>query len=136
MLDQHRQLNLRIEEEMIAGCTDMHRPSLYLVQVSTLLELKHRDLMYSFTPPDEDPAKYDPSEETFSCIADAFDAFIMSQRILIDDVTLPADGCQAIAEVRVMDLRSVMEVLTQTFLLQMEPLASNLLRQRIRRRTD
>ena len=54
--------------------------------------------VYSFSPTDKDPAKYDPSEETFSCIADAFDASIMSQRILIDDVTLPADGCQAIAE--------------------------------------
>jgi len=54
--------------------------------------------LYSFTPPEADPAKYDPSEDTFSCIADAFDASIMSQRILIDDVTLPADGCQAIAE--------------------------------------
>ena len=53
---------------------------------------------YSFLPPDEDSEKYDPIEETFSCITDAFDASIMSQRILIDDVTLLVDGCQAIAE--------------------------------------
>ena len=53
---------------------------------------------YSFNPPDDDPATYDPSAETFACIADAFDASTMSQRILIDNVTLPADGCQAIAE--------------------------------------
>ena len=31
VLDQHRQVNLRIQEEMIAGCTDMHRPSWYLI---------------------------------------------------------------------------------------------------------
>ena len=44
VLDQHRQLNLRIEEEMIAGCTDMHRPSRYLIRANTLLELKHLDI--------------------------------------------------------------------------------------------
>ena len=59
------------------------------------IENSHENI---FLPPDEDPAKYDPTEETFSCIADAFDASIMSQRILIDDVTLLVDGCQAIAE--------------------------------------
>ena len=44
VLDQHRQLNLRIEEEMIAGCTGMHRPSRYLIRANTLLELKHLDI--------------------------------------------------------------------------------------------
>jgi len=47
----------------------------------------------------EDPSKYDPYAEHFFQIEDAFDASIMSWHILIDDVTLPMDGCKTIAEV-------------------------------------
>jgi len=44
VLDEHRQLNLWIEEEMIAGCTNMHQPSWYLIRVNTLLELTQLDI--------------------------------------------------------------------------------------------
>ena len=39
MLDQHHQLNLKIEEEVIANYTDMDRPSQSLIRANTLLEL-------------------------------------------------------------------------------------------------
>jgi len=93
---------------------------------------------YSFFPPDEDPAKYYPTQETFSCIADAFDASIMSQRMIIDDVTLPADRYQAIAELLSgeKDQQLATVAMIRKSLLQIEPWASNLLQQRRRRRID
>jgi hypothetical protein len=47
--------------------------------------------------PEDDLTSYNPTTGPFLCIQDAFDSSIASERILIDEVKLPTDHCQAIA---------------------------------------
>ena len=42
------------------------------------------------------PATYDPTFEDFACIMDAFEAYLASRRVLLDDVALPSDGGERI----------------------------------------
>jgi len=43
-LDQHRQLNLRLEEEVISRCTVMHQPFRYLIRNYPLHVLTKMDI--------------------------------------------------------------------------------------------
>ena len=52
---------------------------------------------WQYEDPEDDLTSYDPTTGPFLCIQDAFDSSIASQRILIDEVQLPSDHCQAIA---------------------------------------
>jgi hypothetical protein len=52
---------------------------------------------WQYKPPDKDLASYNPTEGPFSCIHDAFDSFIASEKILLDAVKLLQDNCQAIS---------------------------------------
>jgi hypothetical protein len=52
---------------------------------------------WQYESPDEDLTSYNPTEGTFSCIHDAFDSSIASEKILLDAVNLPQDNCQAIS---------------------------------------
>jgi hypothetical protein len=52
---------------------------------------------WQYKPPDEDLTYYNPTDGPFSCIHDAFDSSIDSEKILLDAVTLPQDNCQAIS---------------------------------------
>jgi hypothetical protein len=52
---------------------------------------------WQYESPDEDLASYNPTEGPFSCIHDAFDSSIASEKILLDAVKLPQDNCQAIS---------------------------------------
>jgi hypothetical protein len=52
---------------------------------------------WHYEPPDENLASYNPTEGPFSCIHDAFDSSIASEKILLDVIKLPQDNCQAIS---------------------------------------
>jgi hypothetical protein len=52
---------------------------------------------WQYEDPDIDLASYDPTEGPFTCIHDAFDSSIASEKILLDEATLPKDNCKAIA---------------------------------------
>jgi hypothetical protein len=65
-------------------------PDLLVVAVECYTE-------WQYEPPDEDLASYSPTEGPFSCIHDAFDSSVASEKILLDAVKLPQDNCQAIS---------------------------------------
>ena len=49
-------------------------------------------------PPDNGPATYYPTAEDYTCITAAFEASLASPRVLLDVISLPADGCARIAD--------------------------------------
>ena len=53
---------------------------------------------WAFLPPDNDPAIYDPTTEDYACITASFEASLSSPRVLLDVISLPADGCARIAD--------------------------------------
>jgi len=53
---------------------------------------------WTFLPPDDHPATYDPTEEDYACITAVFEASLSSPRVLLDVISLPADGCARIAD--------------------------------------
>ena len=63
---------------------------LVLVAVECTYVWQYEDL-------DIDLSSYDPTEGPFTCIHDAFDSSIDSEKILLDEVKLPNDNCRAIA---------------------------------------
>jgi hypothetical protein len=67
-----------------------NNPDLLVVAVECYTE-------WQYEPPDEDIASYNPTEGPFSCIHDAFDSSIASEKILLDAVKLPRDNCQSIS---------------------------------------
>ena len=52
---------------------------------------------WDLIPTNDDPAAYDPTFEDFASIVDAFGASLASPHVLLDDVTLPADGGERIS---------------------------------------
>jgi hypothetical protein len=52
---------------------------------------------WQYKNPDGDLSSYNPTEGPFSCIHDAFDSSIDSEKILLDAIKLPQDNCQAIS---------------------------------------
>ena len=47
---------------------------------------------WQYLSPDDDPATYNPTEDDYACIVDAFETPLSSPRALLDDFTLQMDG--------------------------------------------
>jgi hypothetical protein len=67
-----------------------NNPDLLVVAIECYTE-------WQYESPDEDLTSYNPTEDQFSCIQDAFDSSIASEKILLDAVKLTQDNCQAIS---------------------------------------
>ena len=53
---------------------------------------------WDYLPPDDNPATYDPMAKDYDCITATFEASLSSPRVLLDTISLPADGCARIAD--------------------------------------